>query len=62
MQATLAGHDALVNPAVRPINAAFARGDVGTPEEVAERINRDILPVGFNHVSFALADAKYPRP
>jgi len=66
MQATLAGHDALVNPAVRPINAAFARGDVvdalrrttdeladrfciaGTPEEVAERINRDMLPVGFN--------------
>jgi hypothetical protein len=35
---------------------------VGTPEEVAERINRDILPVGFNHVSLALADAKYPRP
>jgi 5,10-methylenetetrahydromethanopterin reductase len=33
----------------------------GTPEEVAERINRDILPVGFNHVSLALADAEIPR-
>jgi len=27
MQATLAGHHALVNQAVRPINAAFLRAD-----------------------------------
>jgi 5,10-methylenetetrahydromethanopterin reductase len=33
----------------------------GTPEEVADRINREILPAGFNHVSLALADAEIPR-
>jgi 5,10-methylenetetrahydromethanopterin reductase len=33
----------------------------GTPEEVAERINGDILPLGYNHVSLALADAEIPR-
>ena len=33
----------------------------GTPEEVAERINREIVPVGFNHVALALADAEIPR-
>ena len=33
----------------------------GTPEEVADRINRDFLPAGFNHVSLALADAEIPR-
>jgi 5,10-methylenetetrahydromethanopterin reductase len=33
----------------------------GTPEEVAERITDDILPLGFNHVSLALADAEIPR-
>jgi 5,10-methylenetetrahydromethanopterin reductase len=33
----------------------------GTPEEVAERINREILPAGFNHVALALADAEIPR-
>jgi 5,10-methylenetetrahydromethanopterin reductase len=33
----------------------------GTPEEVAERIRREILPAGFNHVALALADAEIPR-
>jgi alkanesulfonate monooxygenase SsuD/methylene tetrahydromethanopterin reductase-like flavin-dependent oxidoreductase (luciferase family) len=33
----------------------------GTPEEVAERISREFLPAGFNHVSLALADAEIPR-
>jgi 5,10-methylenetetrahydromethanopterin reductase len=33
----------------------------GTPEEVADRINREVLPAGFNHVSLALADAEIPR-
>lgn len=33
----------------------------GTPEEVAERVNREIVPSGFNHVSLALADAEIPR-
>ena len=33
----------------------------GTPEEVADRINREFLPAGFNHVSLALADAEIPR-
>jgi 5,10-methylenetetrahydromethanopterin reductase len=64
---------------IKPISAAFARGDVadalrrtpdeladrfcvaGTPEEVADRINREFLPAGFNHVSLALADAEIPR-
>jgi 5,10-methylenetetrahydromethanopterin reductase len=64
---------------IKPISAAFARGDVadalrrtpdeladrfcvaGTPEEVAERISREFLPAGFNHVSLALADAEIPR-
>jgi 5,10-methylenetetrahydromethanopterin reductase len=64
---------------IKPISAAFARGDVadalrrtpaeladrfcvaGTPEEVADRISREFLPAGFNHVSLALADAEIPR-
>ena len=33
----------------------------GTPEEVADRINREFLPAGFNHVALALADAEIPR-
>ena len=33
----------------------------GTPEEVADRINREFVPAGFNHVSLALADAEIPR-
>ena len=33
----------------------------GTPEEVAERIRRDILGAGFEHVALALADAEIPR-
>lgn len=33
----------------------------GTPEEVADRIRRDILPTRFNHISLALADAEIPR-
>ncbi|MDX6628469.1 MAG: 5,10-methylenetetrahydromethanopterin reductase [Gaiellales bacterium] len=33
----------------------------GTPEEVADRISREFLPAGFNHVSLALADAEIPR-
>ena len=33
----------------------------GSPEEVAERINREFLTTGFNHVSLALADAEIPR-
>jgi 5,10-methylenetetrahydromethanopterin reductase len=33
----------------------------GTPEDVAERITREFLPAGFNHVSLAIADAEIPR-
>ena len=33
----------------------------GTPEEVAERIRRDIFDAGFRHVALALADAEIPR-
>ena len=33
----------------------------GTPEDVAERISREFLQAGFNHVSLALADAEIPR-
>jgi 5,10-methylenetetrahydromethanopterin reductase len=33
----------------------------GTPEEVAERIRRDVIGAGFGHVALALADAEIPR-
>lgn len=33
----------------------------GTPEEVAERIRRDVIGAGFRHVALALADAEIPR-
>ena len=33
----------------------------GTPEEVAERVRRDIFGAGFGHVALALADAEIPR-
>jgi 5,10-methylenetetrahydromethanopterin reductase len=33
----------------------------GTPEDLADRIRRDVAPVGFNHVALALADAEIPR-
>jgi 5,10-methylenetetrahydromethanopterin reductase len=38
-----------------------AGGSVSAGEEVADRINRDVVPSGFNHVSLALADAAPPR-
>ena len=28
----------------------------GTPEEIVERIERDVIPSGFNHIVFALTD------
>jgi 5,10-methylenetetrahydromethanopterin reductase len=33
----------------------------GTPEEVAERIRRDVIGAGFRHIALALADAEIPR-
>jgi 5,10-methylenetetrahydromethanopterin reductase len=33
----------------------------GTPEEVAERIRRDVIGAGVRHVALALADAEIPR-